>query len=65
MHSENSECWPNMKNVGYLLATVANGNKARAGFEPANDGFANHCLNQLGDRAIQAVLYYAIHVQVR
>ena len=25
--------------------------KARAGFEPANDGFANRCLSQLGDRA--------------
>lgn len=25
--------------------------EARAGFEPANDGFANHCLSQLGDRA--------------
>lgn len=26
--------------------------KARAGLEPANDGFANHCLSQLGDRAL-------------
>ena len=26
-------------------------NKARAGSEPANDGFANRCLSQLGDRA--------------
>jgi hypothetical protein len=25
--------------------------EARAGFEPANDGFANRCLSQLGDRA--------------
>ncbi len=26
-------------------------NKARAGFEPARDGFANRCLSQLGYRA--------------
>ena len=26
-------------------------NKARPGFEPGNDGFANRCLSQLGDRA--------------
>jgi hypothetical protein len=25
--------------------------KARPGFEPGNDGFANRCLSQLGDRA--------------
>jgi hypothetical protein len=31
--------------------------EARAGFEPANDGFANRCLSQLGDRATGGVGY--------
>jgi hypothetical protein len=34
---------------GYSIDTKS---KARPGFEPGNDGFANRCLSQLGDRAI-------------
>ena len=30
--------------------------EARAGFEPANDGFANRCLSQLGDRAVRQMV---------
>lgn len=30
--------------------------EARAGFEPANDGFANRCLSQLGDRAVDFLI---------
>ena len=38
--------------AAFSLGKNGGGNdKARAGFEPANDGFANRCLSQLGDRA--------------
>jgi hypothetical protein len=36
-------------------------NKARAGFEPAYDGFANRCLSQLGDRAVWRIRYMLNH----
>jgi hypothetical protein len=34
-----------------LRSVKRKGSEARAGFEPAHDGFANRCLSQLGDRA--------------
>ena len=38
--------------------------EARAGLEPANDGFANHCLSQLGDRATQNRYISVIKIDV-
>jgi hypothetical protein len=37
--------------AAFSLGKNGGNDKARAGFEPANDGFANRCLSQLGDRA--------------